>query len=68
MEKVHRLAYRELQHFVDIQIVVANLQDAALVARTLALFADQFHVGQELHLHRHRAIALAHFAAAARER
>ena len=66
VEEVHRLAHRELQHLVDVQTVVANIQNAALVARALALFADQFHVGQELHLHRDRAIALAGFAAAAR--
>ena len=36
-----------------------------LEARAFAFVADQFDVGQELHLHRHRAVALAGFAAAA---
>ena len=36
-----------------------------LIARALAFLADQLHVGQELHLHRDGAIALADFAAAA---
>ena len=37
-----------------------------LIARALALLADQLHVGQKLHLHGDRAVALAGFAAAAR--
>ena len=67
MEELHRLAHRQLQHFVDVQAVVLDLQDAALVARAFALFADQLHVGQKLHLDRHRAVALARLAAAARD-
>ena len=65
MEEVDRLAHGELQHFVDVQAVVPDLEDAALEARAFALFADQFDVGQELHLDRDGAIALAGFAAAA---
>ena len=38
-----------------------------LEARAFALLADQFDIGQELHLDRHGAVALAGFAAAARE-
>ena len=50
---------------MDVEAVVADLQDAALVARALALLADQLHVGQKLHLHGDGAIALAGFAAPA---
>ena len=64
-ENVHGFAHGELQRLVDIESVVANLEDAALVARALALFAHQLDVGQELHLDGHRAIALADLAAAA---
>ena len=67
MENLHGFAHGELQRLVDIESVVANLEDAALVARALALFAHQLDVGQELHLDGHRAIALADLAAPARD-
>ena len=65
MEERHGLAHGELQDFVNVQAVVLDLENAALVARALALFAEQFDVGEELHLDGHGAIALADFAAAA---
>ena len=64
-EEVQRLLHRQVQHVVNVLAVIANLQHFRLVARALALLADQLHVGQELHLHRDRAVALAGFAAAA---
>ena len=66
-EELHRFAHGELQDLVDIAAVVLDLEDAALVARALALFADQLHVGEELHLDSDGAIALAGLAAAARD-
>src|SRR5947209_19030038 len=65
-EKRHRLAHGHVEHVVDVLSSVAYVQDLRLEARALALLADQFHVGEELHLDRHRAVALAHVAAPAR--
>ncbi len=45
--------------------MIAHLQHLRLVARALAFFADQFHVGEKLHFDRDRAVALAAFAAPA---
>ena len=50
---------------MNVQTLVADFEDAALVARALALLADQLDIGQKLHLDGDRAIALAVFAAAA---
>ena len=54
-----------MQHFVNIFFAIADLEHAALEARAAAFLADQLDVGQELHLDRDRAVALASFAAAA---
>ena len=64
-KKVKRLAHGHLQHVVNILLLVAHVEHAALVARAAALLADQFHVGQKAHFHGHGAVALARFAAAA---
>ena len=58
-----RLLHRQLQHFVNVEAVVSDFQNAGLEAGALAVVADQFDVGQELHLHGDRAVALAGFAA-----
>ncbi len=50
---------------MDVAAVVADIQNAALVARALALVADQLDIGQELHLDGDGAVALAGLAAAA---
>ena len=50
---------------MDVLTLVLHLQHLGLVAGAVAVLAGQFHVGQELHLHRHRAIALAGVAASA---
>src|SRR5260370_41545022 len=65
-KKGQRLAHRELQHFVNILSVVANLEDAALEARAAALFANQLNIAYNLHFHGDRAVSLASFAAPAR--
>ena len=67
VEELHRFAHGELQGFVDVAAVVLDLEDAALVARAAAVFADELDVGEELHLDGDGAIALARFAAAARD-
>ena len=61
---MQRLFHRQVQHFVDVLAAIAHFQHLRLVSRAFALFADQFHVGQKLHLHGHGAVALAGIAAA----
>ena len=51
---------------MDIPAVVMNPQDFRLIARPLALLADQFDIGEKLHLHGDRTVALAGIAAASR--
>ena len=66
LEERDGLVHGQLQHFVNVQPVVADVEDAALEARAFALVADQLDIGQKLHLHRDGAVALAGFAASAR--
>src|SRR5579862_5161706 len=54
----------EVQDLVNILAAIAYIENLRLVASSFALFADQFDVGEELHFHRDRAVALAGFAAA----
>ena len=56
---------RQLQHFVDVQAFVLDIEDGAFEAGAFAIVADQFYVGQELHFDGYGAVALAGFAAAA---
>ena len=60
-----RALYRQVEHLVDVLPVIANLQHFGLVPHALALFANQLHIGQKLHLDCHRAVALACLATAA---
>ena len=55
----------EAQHLVNVQTFVPNVEDGALVAGAPALFANQLHVGQKLHLHGYGTVALAGFATSA---
>ena len=64
-EKVQRLAHRQAEDFVDILVAIAHFQNAALEARAAAFLADQFDVGEKLHLDGDRAVALAGLAAPA---
>src|SRR5262249_54075316 len=54
-----------LQHLMNILSAIPDLQHFRLEAFPLALLANQFHVGQELHFDNHRAVALASLAATA---
>ncbi len=65
-KKAQRFAHRHLQHLINAPALVVDLQRARLVARPVALLAGQLHIGQKLHLDRHRPVALAHIAAAPR--
>ena len=65
-KEAQRLLHRHLQHVVNVLALVLHVENLCLVARAVAVLAGQLHVGQELHLHRHRAVALAGVAAPAR--
>ena len=47
---------------MNVKTAILDIENALLVARSFAFFADQFHIRQELHFHGHGAIALAIFA------
>ena len=64
-EEVQRFLDGQIQHFMNILAAIADLEDLRLVARAFAFFTDQLHVGEELHFHRNRTVALAGFATAA---
>src|SRR5713101_2217785 len=65
-EERQRLAYRELQNLMDVLVMIADFQHAALEARAAAFLADELDVRQKLHFHGDRAVALARLAAPAR--
>src|SRR5581483_4527938 len=64
-EKLQRFFDREVQHLMNILAAISDIQYLRFVARALAFFADQFYVGQELHLYRDRTIAFAGIASPA---
>ena len=65
LEDRQRLIDREIEHVGDRLAAVLDLQRLAVVAPALALLARHVDVGQEVHLDRDDAVALARFAAAA---
>src|SRR5579863_1158657 len=65
-KKSQSFFHREAQYLMNILAAIANFQHSRLVARTLALFANQFYVGEKLHFHRDRAVALTSLAPASR--
>src|ERR1700722_6934646 len=46
---------------MNVLAAVAGLEHLRLVTRAFAFFADQLNIGEELHFHRNRAVALAGF-------
>src|SRR5262249_50193512 len=64
-QELQRLADGEVQHLMNVFSLVTDLQYAGLIACAFALFADQLHVGQKLHLDGDGSIALAGLTAAA---
>src|SRR5580765_4196535 len=64
-EILQRFAHREVQHLMNVFAFIADVENLRLVARAFAIFADEFHVSEELHLHGHGAVTLAGFTAAA---
>ena len=65
-KEAQRLLHRHLQHIMNVLALVQNLKNFGLVTGAVALLAGQLDVGQELHLHGHRAVTLAGIASAAR--
>src|ERR1019366_6821018 len=65
-KKLERFANGKVQHLVNALAFVVDFEHLRLVARPLAFVADQFHIGQELHFDRDRAVALAGIATPAR--
>src|SRR5260370_12475236 len=61
---MHGLFHSEVQRLMDILAAIAHLQHLRFEAGAVALFANQFNIGEELHLHRDRAVALANLASA----
>src|SRR5437868_1430367 len=64
-EKLQGFFYGQVQDFMDVFLVITNVEHLRLVARSFALLANQFDIRQKLHLYRNRAIALAGLAATA---
>ena len=64
-EELQRFLHREVEDFVNILSPVPDIEHLGLVARPLAFLANQFDVGEKLHLNRDGAVALTGLAAAA---
>src|SRR5271157_519438 len=64
-EKRECFARGKLQNFVDVFAAITDIEHAGFETRAAALFADQFDIGEKLHFHRDRAIALTRLAAPA---
>ena len=62
-----RLAHRHAQHFVNVLAAITNVENLLFEPRSFALFTNQLDVGEKLHLHRDRAVALTNLATAARK-
>ena len=66
-KKADRFAHRHIQNFVNVLAAITNVQNLLFKPRAFAFFANQFDVGEKLHLNRYRAVALANVAASARQ-
>ena len=64
-EETNRLTDRHLKHFVNVLSLVEHFQDATAVTHALTFFADQFNIGEKLHLDRDGTVPLACLAASA---
>src|SRR5213592_1507190 len=63
LEEVESLAHRQVEHVRDRLSFIAHLERLPVVAPALAHLARDVHVGEEVHLDLHEAVALARFAA-----
>src|SRR5581483_2096691 len=64
-KELQSLFHREVQNSVDVLAPVAYVEYLWFVARAFAFFADELDVGEELHFHGHRPVALTVLASAA---
>src|SRR5207253_11405778 len=60
-----RFANRHVQYVVNVLAAITNVQHLLLETRALAFFANQFDIGEKLHLNGDGAVALANFTTAA---
>src|SRR4051794_11876174 len=65
VEESYGLFYGEREHFVNVEALVFDFENAAFEARALAFIADELHVCEELHFDRDRAVPLTNLAASA---
>ena len=65
LEKFHGAVHRHIQHIRDAFSLEAHLEGLAVVAFAVTMFAGYVHIGQEIHLDRFVAVALAGFATTA---
>ena len=63
-EELQRLAHCEVQDLGDVAALVLHVEHRRLETLAVAVFARHVHVGEELHLDLHLALALARLAAA----
>ena len=64
-EEVEGLVDRHFENVVNVLSLETHIEHLVLEAATVARFAFEYEIGHELHLHFHRAFALAFFAATA---
>src|SRR4029079_439117 len=62
-----RFAHGHAEHLVHILAAITNVENLLLETRAFTFFAVQFHVGEELHLDCHGAVALTNLTTAARK-
>ena len=65
-EKADRFPHGHIQHVVNILSAITYVEDLLLETRPLTFFADEFDVGEKLHLDGDRAVALTDFTTSAR--
>src|SRR5262245_10618380 len=64
-EKLQRFPHRQIQNLMNVLSLVANVKDLGLIARALAILANQLYIGQKLHFYGDGSITLARLTAAA---
>src|SRR5271157_1951622 len=62
-----RAFHGQVQDFVNVLPVIAHLQHFRLVTHPIAFLADQFDIGEKLHLHGHGTVALTGIATSSRD-
>ena len=57
IEEGDGFANGELEDLMDVEVLVADIEDGGFIARAFTLFADEFDIGKELHFNGDGAIA-----------